>query len=56
MSIIENKIFKCKHYQSYYQAVPMPFGLGSCSEELADCAIESESEDCNFSCPDYCED
>ena len=49
----EVKIFKCKHFRSDSQLVPMPFGSGSCSELLGDCAIESESENCVFECPDY---
>lgn len=49
------KIFNCKHFRAYSQQVPMPFGSGSCSEELGDCAIESESEDCTLNCPDYAE-
>lgn len=49
----EQKIFKCKHFREYSQSVPMPFGSGSCSETLGDCAIESESENCTFECPDY---
>jgi len=49
----DKKTFRCKHYRGYSQPVPIPFGSGSCSEELADCAIESESEDCTVDCPDY---
>ena len=47
------KIFRCKHFRAYSQSVPVPFGSGNCSEQLGDCAIESESENCTFECPDY---
>ena len=47
------KMFNCNHFRSYSQSVPIPFGPGSCSEPLGDCAIESESEDCCLECPDY---
>ncbi len=47
------QIFNCEHFRGYSQSVPMPFGSGSCSEPLGDCAIESENENCCLECPDY---
>lgn len=49
------KLFKCKHYKEYSQSVPVPFGVGTCSEPLGDCTIESISEDCTIECIDYAE-
>ena len=46
-------MFNCKHAIEYSQQVPVPFGIGTCSEPLCDCAIESESEDCSENCIDY---
>ena len=46
-------MFNCKHAIEYSQQVPVPFGIGTCSESLCDCAIESESEDCSENCIDY---
>ena len=47
------RIFNCKHYIHSAQQVPIPFGNGSCSEEMGECKIESASDVCDFSCSDY---
>lgn len=49
----ETKKFNCKHFVASSQAVPVPFGVGTCQEPLGDCAVESESEDCTIDCIDY---
>ena len=43
----------CKHLIEDSQQVPTPFGIGTVSEPLLDCRIESESEECDENCKDY---